>query len=187
MTDTTQANIPSALEDDGGTAVNTSTMTREEIIALNLKVVEAHFHNENPDSVDAAIALYGPEIVWEAPFRGQIYTDPASIKASYLRVFETVHFNRSTTLRRFATEQFVFDDQIIDCTVVGEGMPNLGFQPGQRLSMRLVHCFEMKDGKIAREIAYEMSREYGGSRDHDDIPVGSAVEDFPDGPHYGQW
>lgn len=45
----------------------------------------------------------------------------------------------------------------------------------------------MKDGKIAREIAYEMSREYAGPRDHDDIPVGSAVEDFPDGPHYGQW
>lgn len=131
--------------------------------------------------------MYGPEIVWEAPFRGQIYTDPVSIKAAYLRVFETVHFNRATTLRRFATEQFVFDDQIIDCTVVGEGMPNLGFQPGQRLSMRLVHCFEMKDGKIAREIAYEMSREYGGARDHDDIPIGSTVEDFPDGPHYGHW
>lgn len=130
MTDTARADTSAALEDDGETVVDTSAMTQEEIIAHNLKVVEAHFHNENPESVDAAISLYGPEIVWEAPFRGQIYTDPASIKAAYLQVFDTVHFNRSTTLRRFATEQFVFDDQILDCTVVGEGMPNLGFHPG---------------------------------------------------------
>jgi hypothetical protein len=49
--------------------------------------------------------------------------------------------------------------------------------------MRLVHCFEMKDGKIAREIAYEISREFGGPRDHDFIPSGAPVTDYPDGPH----
>jgi hypothetical protein len=66
-------------------------------------------------------------------------------------------------------------------------MPNLGFKKGDRISMRLVHCFEMKDGKIAREIAYEMSRPYGGPTDVDSVPDGSIVQDFPDGPHYGQW
>src|SRR3954469_15908693 len=36
--------------------IDVSEMTREELIAHNLKVVEAHFHNENPGSIDKAIA-----------------------------------------------------------------------------------------------------------------------------------
>ncbi|MDF3312820.1 nuclear transport factor 2 family protein [Rhodococcus sp. T2V] len=164
-----------------------SGFTRDELIAHNLKVVEAHFHNEAPETIDQAIALYGPDIVWEAPARGMIYTDPAEVRDSYMAIFRTVHFNKTTSLRRFATEHFVFDDQIADLTVVGDEMPNLGFKPGDRISMRLVHCFEMKDGKIAREIAYEISREYHGPLDNDDVPDDASVEVFPDGPHYGQW
>jgi hypothetical protein len=66
-------------------------------------------------------------------------------------------------------------------------MPNLDFPKGTRISMRLVHLFEMDGGKIAREIAYEMSREYKSPRDNDFIPDGAIVEEFSDGPHYGQW
>jgi ketosteroid isomerase-like protein len=175
------------VEDDLTRAVDTSTMTREQVIERNLRVVEAHFHNENPDSIDQALALYDTDIVWEAPFRGQVHTDPAEVRQAYLQVFATVNFNRITSLRRFATEQFVFDDQLCDVTVVGDQMPNLGFEVGDRISMRLVHCFEMRNGKIAREIAYEMSREYRGPRDRDSVPEGAVVTDWPDGPHFGQW
>lgn len=161
--------------------IDVRSMTREELIAHNLRVVEAHFHNENPESIDKALAVYGPDVVWEAPARGLVYDDVARVREGYLGIFRTVHWNRSTTLRRFATENFVFDDQIADLTVVGSDMPNLGFAPGQRISMRLIHCFEMKDGKIAREIAYEVSREHGGPLDHDSIPDGAVVSDYTDG------
>jgi len=167
--------------------VDISTMTRDELIAHNLKVVEAHFHNENPESIDKALAVYGPEIIWEAPARGIICGNAKDVRQGYLGIFSTVRWNRSITLRRFATESFVFDDQIADLTVVGEEMPNLPFKPGQRISMRLVHCFEMKDGKIAREIAYEVSREWGGPLDNDEIPEGAIVTDYPDGPDFGTW
>jgi hypothetical protein len=160
---------------------------RDELIAHNLRVVDAHFHNENPGDIDKAIALYGPDVIWEAPVRGQVYTDPAKVKENYLALFRTVHFNRVTVLRQFATERFVFHDQIVDLTVVGEEMPNLGFKPGDRVSMRLVHCFELDQGKIIREIAYEISSEYHGPTDHDAVPDGAIVTDYPDGPHYGQW
>lgn len=164
-----------------------SGLSRDELIAHNLRVVQAHFHNENPADIDKAIALYGPGAVWEAPVRGQVYTDLAQVKESYLAVFRTVHFNRVTVLRQFATERFVFHDQIADLTVVGDEMPNLGYKPGDRLSVRLVHCFELDQGKIIREIAYEISREYHGPTDHDAIPDDAVVTDYPDGPHYGQW
>jgi hypothetical protein len=168
-------------------SVDGTAMTREELIAHNLRVVEAHFHNESPELVDRAIALYGPEVVWEAPARGVLLTDPAEVKDAYMGIYRTVHFNKATTLRRFATEDYVFDDQVIDMTVVGDEMPHLGFAPGDRISMRLVHCFEMKDGRIAREIAYEVSRPFKGPTDVDSIPEGSVSEEFPDGPHFGQW
>lgn len=167
--------------------VDVSKMSKDELIAHNLKVVEAHFHNENPESVDKALALYAPNIVWEAPFRGQVYTDPRDVKDAYMAIFRTVHYNKTTTLRRYATENFVFDDQIADLTVVGDEMPNLGFKKGDRISMRLVHLFELENGKITREIAYEMSRKYKGPRDIDAIPENAVVVEHPDGPHYGQW
>ena len=182
----TQVSPPSD-DHDVDINVDVSTMSRDELIAHNLKVVEAHFHNETPESVDKAIALYGPNIVWEAPFRGQVYTNNKDVKDAYMAIFQTVHYNKTTTLRRYATEKFVFDDQIADLTVVGDAMPNLGFTKGDRISMRLVHLFEMENGKIARDIAYEMSREYKGPRDNDSVTDGAIVEEFPTGPHYGQW
>ncbi len=169
MTDTTA--VDSLIAD----ARPDSELTHDEIVARNLRVVEAHFHNENPDDVDKAIALYADAIVWEAPFRGQVYTDPAEVKEAYLGIFRTIKYNKTTALRRFATETSVFDDQLADVEVVGEEMPNLHFPPGSRLSARLIHCFEMRDGKITREIAYELLREFGGPDDHDAIPAEAAV------------
>jgi hypothetical protein len=155
-----------------------SELTREEIIARNLEVVAAHFHNETPELVDRAIELYSDDIVWEAPARGQIYSDHAETKAAYLDIFKTTRYHKTVSLRRFATEQFVFDDQVSEVTVVDERMPNMPFGIGTRMNVRLAHCFELKDGKIVREIVYEIFREAGGPLDRDDIPPDADVEIF---------
>lgn len=153
-------------------------LDHDEIIEHNLAVVAEHFHNENPDNVDKAIALYGPEISWEGPSRGQVITDPALVKEAYLGIYRTLQFHDTTYLRRWATEDFVFDDQIAHLSVVGDEMANLPFPKGTELSLRLVHCFEMKDGLIASEIAYELWREAGSPVDSDVVPVGSVTEQF---------
>jgi ketosteroid isomerase-like protein len=155
-----------------------SAMTREEKIRRNLEVVEAHFHNENPDDVDKAIALYTDDIIWEAPSRGLVYSSGADVRAAYMDIFRSIHFHKSTPLRRFATEDAVFDDAIADVTLVGDYMPNMPFPVGTRMSVRITHIFEMRDGKIAREIAYEIWRKAGGACDHDSIPSGAAVVVF---------
>lgn len=144
------------------------------VIQRNLDVVAAHFHNENPDDVDKAVALYTDDIVWEAPSRGQVYYDAAAVKAAYLNIFATVKITHMTLLRQVATETSVFTDHIGECEVIGDKMPNLPFPVGTRIRARLIHLFEMRDGKIAREIAYEIWREKGSAVDHDDIP-GDAV------------
>ena len=72
------------------TSIPDSQLTREEIIARNLKAVEAHFHNENPESVEAAIALYADNVSWEGPARGIVMKDPKEILAAYRGIFRTV-------------------------------------------------------------------------------------------------
>jgi hypothetical protein len=155
------------------TAVPDSALTRDQIIARNLKVVEAHFHNETPEHVEKAVALYGDTISWEAPTRGVVMNDKAEILQAYRAIFRTVAYRRVVPLRRFATEQFVFDDQIGHVTVVGNEMPNIPYPVGAKLAVRLTHLFEMKDGKIVREIAYEMWREEGAPNAVDFIPPGT--------------
>ena len=119
------------------TTVPDSALTREQIIARNLKVVEAHFHNETPEHVEKAIALYADTISWEAPTRGVVMNDKDEILQAYRAIFRTVAYRRVVPLRRFATEQFVFDDQIGHITVVGNEMPNIPYPVGSELPDRI--------------------------------------------------
>jgi hypothetical protein len=57
-------------------------------------------------------------------------------------------------------------------------MPNLPFGIGTKINARLVHLFELRGGKISREIAYEMWREAGSVTDHDDIPPDAITLSF---------
>ena len=145
------------------------------VIQRNLEVVQAHFHNENPDDIDKAVALYTDDIVWEAPARGQVYYDAAAVKDAYLNIFATVKITKMTLLRQVATETSVFTDHIGECVVIGDKMPNLPFPVGTELRARLIHMFEMRDEKIAREIAYEIWREKGSAVDLDDVPEDAVV------------
>jgi hypothetical protein len=156
-----------------------SELTRDEIIARNMRVVEAHFHNETPETVEKAIALYADTITWEGPTRGVVIKDSRAVLEAYRGIFRTIAFRSAIPLRRFATEQFVFDDQIHHVTVVGNEMPNLPYPKGTEMSVRLAHVFEMKDGKIVREIAYEMWRKEGASNAVDDIPEGCREVVYP--------
>lgn len=157
------------------TTLPDSALSREAVIARNLEVVQAHFHNENPDLVEKAIELYADEISWEAPVRGVVMHDRAAILEAYRGIFRTVKYRKVIPLRRFATENFVFDDQIGYVTIVGNEMPNMPFPIGSDLAVRLTHVFELKDGKIVREIAYEMFREEGAPNAVDFIPEDAEV------------
>lgn len=157
------------------TTVPDSAFTRDQIVERNLRVVEAHFHNENPEHVEKAIALYADNISWEAPTRGIVMHDPKEILDAYRGIFRTIAYRKVIPLRRFATEKFVFDDQVAHVTVTGDEMPNLPYPKGTDMCVRLTHIFEMKDGKIVREIAYEMWRKEGAVNAVDFIPEGTPV------------
>ena len=153
-------------------------MDREEIIRRNLAAVEAHFHNETPDNVEKAVALYTDDISWESPSRGLVLRTAEDALAGYHDIFASLKMDSHTHLRRFATEDFVFDDCIYHGTYVADHMKNFPFPVGTRVSLRLAHVFEMRDGKIAREIAYEVFRRAGDVNDVDNIPDDAPVQIF---------
>ena len=155
-----------------------TTRTYEEAQALNMSVVADHFHNEAPETIDKAIATYGDEIVWEGPARGVVLRDPAEIKEMYLGIYQTLKMHSHTQLHRFATDEWVFDDCIYVGTIVDDKMRNLPFPLGTKVSMRLAHAFQLRDGKIIRENAYEIWRRSDDPTVNDDIPADAVVTIF---------
>ncbi|GAA2362990.1 nuclear transport factor 2 family protein [Dactylosporangium salmoneum] len=154
-------------------------LSREEIIARNLAVVEDHFHNETPETIDQAIAGYAENIVWEVPARGLVLRDKEEVKQEYLRIFGSMQIHKITNLYRFATEEWVFDDSIFEWTITGDGFRNCPFPVGTTVSIRLLHAFQCVDGKICRENGYEIWRRIDDTaRVNDDIPEGAHVEVF---------
>jgi ketosteroid isomerase-like protein len=61
-----------------------------------------------------------------------------------------------TFLQRFATEDRVVDDSLVTFEVVRGDYWH--FPVGSKIEMRLVHIFEIRDGKIARELVFDMGR-----------------------------
>lgn len=128
-------------------------------VAENLRAVENHFHSEAANEVEAALVLFTDDVVWEAPapngldrsFRGK-----QAAAENYRRLFESMHDVRFEFLQRFATEDRVVDDSIVTFEVVKDGYWH--FPVGSKVRMRLVHIFEMRDGKIARELVFDMGR-----------------------------
>lgn len=106
------------------TTIDTES-TRDEIIARNLAAVDVHFHNETPDSIDAAVSVYTDDIVWEVPARGLLLKDVDQVKQEYLKIFGAMTIHKITNLHRFATEEWVFDDSIFEWTITGRRVPQL--------------------------------------------------------------
>jgi hypothetical protein len=149
-------------------------LTAEQVIERNLRVVDQHFHNENPADIDKAIDLYGDTIVWEVPARGVLLRNKAAVKAAYLKMFQSYGIHSLTPIRRFGAGNFVVDDTIADMTLLGDvetNVPGCPLPTASRVSLRVVHIFELDDaGRIIRENGYELWRPAGGPID-DDIPA----------------
>lgn len=131
-------------------------MTVQDTVANNLAVVEAHFHSEAANEIEQALELYTDDIIWEAPARQLAFKGKDAVAENYRKIFTSIKDVEFRNLDRFATEDRVVDDSIISFTITREGF--LPFPIGQKIEMRLAHIFEMRGGKISKEIAFEMPR-----------------------------
>ena len=125
----------------------------QDIIAANLAAVEAHFGSEAAGRIDAAINLYTDDVVWEAPSRNLVFKGKEAVAANYQEMFSGLKDVEFHTLDRFATEDRVVDDSIITFEITKDGF--IPLPVGTKGEMRLTHIFEMRDGKISKEIGIE--------------------------------
>jgi ketosteroid isomerase-like protein len=132
----------------------------EDRIAENLACVELHFHTEAQNEIEAALELYTDDIAWEAPAPNGLnrsFSGKKAVAESYRELFGSMGNVQFQPLQRFATADRVVDDSIVTFEVVKDGYwPH--FYVGQKIEMRLVHIFEMRDGKISKEIVFDMGR-----------------------------
>jgi ketosteroid isomerase-like protein len=129
-------------------------------VAANLACVENHFHSEASDEIEAALEFYTDDIVWEAPAPNGLnrsFKGKEAVADNYRQLFASMRNIEFRPLQRFATEDRVVDDSVVTFEVAQGGYwPQ--FAAGQKVTMRLVHIFEMRDGKISKEIVFDMGR-----------------------------
>ena len=125
----------------------------DKTIETNLKIVETHFGSEVDGRVDEAVALYTDDITWEAPTRNIVLHGKQAVADNYRNMFSGFKDVKFRTLDRFATENRVVDDSVISLEITKNGF--MPFPIGTKIEMRLTHIFEIRDGKISKEIGIE--------------------------------
>jgi ketosteroid isomerase-like protein len=131
----------------------------QKIIAVNLAAVDNHFHSEATNEVEAALETFTDDIVWEAPAPNglnRIFKGKEAVAKNYRALFASMRDVKFQFLQRFATEDRVVDDSIVTFEVAKAGYWH--FPAGSKVYMRLVHIFEMRGGKISREIVFDMGK-----------------------------
>jgi steroid delta-isomerase-like uncharacterized protein len=113
-------------------------------------LVERHIAAEGRGDIDGAVAVYTDDINHDvvgfpnSPTRG---IDGARAFYDYL----TANFRGETeeVLHRYVTSDAMILEQMMSGTVIGEmfGLPG----HGRRISFRMLHVFEFRDGSISRE------------------------------------
>ena len=128
---------------------------REDLTAANLAAIEAHFHSEAVNEVEKALDLYTDDIVWESPVRNLVFRGKEAAGENYRKMFASFKIEEFRCVERFATEDRVVDDSIATLVLVGDTVENAPVPVGSKVQIRLLHIFEMREGKISREVVFE--------------------------------
>lgn len=122
-------------------------MSREQMDRL----VEEHFGYEARDDVEGVLASLAENAEHEIiPSPHGALSDRASIRAMYEGLFRDLRGEGVTPVRRLYGDDFVVDETVWHGHVA-DGRPFLCPGRSGRVSFRLLHIFEFRGGRIARE------------------------------------
>jgi ketosteroid isomerase-like protein len=125
----------------------------QKIIAINLATVQVHFDAEKAGDWEKIKSMYTDDIRWQRACVNQLVEGKEAVAAAYVELFSGLKDPNFQCLDRFATEDRVVDDCIFTFEVAKEGIMPLSV--GTKAKMRLVHIFEMREGKVSRELVME--------------------------------
>ena len=120
-----------------------------------MDIIDRHFAAENAHDVEATLATYTDDIVWDdvthplSPFEGKEAV--GSVYSGILDAIPDVHL---ASVKRLVSPDgtFVVDESILTGHVEGSWSGVVG--GGAPVRVRILHLFELQDGLIARENAW---------------------------------
>jgi ketosteroid isomerase-like protein len=129
------------------------------------RIIDAHFRFEATDDVEGvldSLADGAAHQVLPSPL-GEL-RDRAAIQTFYEMLFEDLKGEKVTPVRRLYGDDFVVDEAIWQGHVA-DGRPFLCAGKSGPVRFRILHVFEFRDGKIAREQVWcdlaEIQRQLG--------------------------
>ena len=122
-------------------------MSREEMD----RVVNEHFGYEARDDVEGVLASLADEVEHDIiPSRDGILDSKEEIRARYESLFAAIKGESVKPLRRYYGDGFLVDESLWKGEVV-DGSVFLCDGRSGPVCFRLLHVFELKDGRIARD------------------------------------
>jgi steroid delta-isomerase-like uncharacterized protein len=119
-------------------------MTPDEMDA----VFERHCAAEMAKDLDAILATLADGAEHDL-VGDRVLTEPEDIAKRYSDLFDSLVTESMTTVHRYHGADFMVDESLCDGRVVGDflGMPG----NGNRVSFRILHVCEFRDGRMSRE------------------------------------
>src|ERR1700682_6128684 len=113
-------------------------------------ILEDHFRREADGDVEGTLRTFTDDVVHDVVGdpAGELH-GPAAVGQRYGYLFSNVKGEHADVRHRLYGENFVVDDKIWTAQMVGEFMGIPGH--GRRISIRVLHVFEFRDGLISRE------------------------------------
>lgn len=121
-------------------------MDRQEMRAL----IERHLKAEGAGDVEGAVSVYTDDIVHDAVgFPGSPRTGKDAAREFYGFLTANFRTEHEEPTHEYWTEDALVLEQLMTGTVIGEmlGVPG----NGKRVTFRILHVFEFRDGLISRE------------------------------------
>ncbi len=121
-------------------------MEQQEMVVL----VERHLKAEGAGDIEGAVAVYTEDIEHDAVgFPGSPRTGKDSARDFYGFLTANFRTEEEEPIRRYFSGDSMILEQIMTGTVIGQmlGIPG----NGRRVTFRILHAFDFRDGLICRE------------------------------------
>lgn len=114
------------------------------------QIIEDHFRREADGDVEGTLQTLTDDVVHDVVGdpAGELH-GPGAVGQRYGHLFSNVKGEHADVKHRLYGENFAVDDKIWTAQVTGELMGIPGH--GRRISIRVLHVFEFRDGLISRE------------------------------------
>ena len=118
------------------------------------EIINTHFMFEATDNIDGVVDSLAGDFVHEViPSPVGSITDREKVHSYYSFLFANVHGESVTPIKRYYGEDFLIDETLWHGQIE-DGKPFLCDGLSGPVSFRLLHVFEVKDGKITKEQAW---------------------------------